>query len=140
MVTDVIRSYNSAQHLRIARLHDHGDVQDRDPNHPDLSSRIKHILDVMEWNQSDLAREIDATPGAVGNWLHRDQQMDASYAFILQDKHRWNARWILEGVGPARMEVADEDTERLFREVMGLPAERRRAFIATWRVLLGVAS
>jgi hypothetical protein len=87
----------------------------------------------MDWNQSEFAREIGATAGAVGNWLHRNQQMDASYAFILQDKHRWNARWILEGVGPARIEVTDEEAEALFREILALPAERRRAL----RTLLG---
>jgi hypothetical protein len=87
----------------------------------------------MKWNQSDLAREIGASPGAVGHWLFRNQQMDASYAFILQDNHRWNARWILEGIGPARIEVSDEEAEALFREILELPADRRRAL----RTLLG---
>lgn len=81
----------------------------------------------MEWNQSDLARAIEATPGAVGNWLNRNQQMDARYAFILQDKHRWNARWILEGVGPARIELADTEAEALYQQILGMSADRRKA-------------
>lgn len=102
-------------------------MAERDAKYPDLASRIRRMLEVMGWSQSDLAREISATPGAVGNWLHRNQQMDAQYAFILQDKHRWNARWILEGVGPARIEATDEEAESLYRQIMRLPAPRRRA-------------
>jgi transcriptional regulator with XRE-family HTH domain len=108
-------------------------VPNKDAKYKDLAGRIRWILEVMQWSQSDLAREIGASPGAVGHWLLRNQQMDASYAFILQDKHRWNARWILEGIGPSRIEVTDEEAEALFREIMELPADRRRAL----RTLLG---
>jgi transcriptional regulator with XRE-family HTH domain len=101
----------------------------KDARYPNLASRIRRILEVMEWSQSDFAREIGASPGAVGHWLLRNQQMDAGYAFILQDKHRWNARWILEGIGPSRIDATDEEAEALFREIMDLPADRRRALL-----------
>jgi hypothetical protein len=57
----------------------------------------------------------------------RNGKLEASYAFMLQDKHRWNARWIIEGVGPPRMNVLDADSEQLLDRIRGLPAERRKA-------------
>jgi transcriptional regulator with XRE-family HTH domain len=104
-----------------------------DPNYPDLASRIRRMLAVMEWNQSDLAREIGATPGAIGNWLHRNQQMDARYAFLLQDRYRWNARWIIEGIGPERLQVVDKEAEELYNRILSLPADRRKGLA----ILLG---
>lgn len=82
----------------------------------------------MDWTPSQLSREVEAgSPGAVGNWLSRNQGMDATFAFKLQDKYRWNARWLLEGVLPRRLEVTDEEAEALYQQILGLPAERRKA-------------
>lgn len=108
-------------------------MPDKDKKHPDLASRIHYVMDTEGWNKSQFGREVGATAGAVGNWLRRNQTMDARYAFVLQDKHRWNARWLLEGKLPARIEVTDAEAEALFREIMELPAERRRAL----KLLLG---
>lgn len=133
MSAEHIRSYTLAQHPRIWGSYYRVGVPTKDDKHPTLASRITRILEVMEWSQADFAREIGATPGAVGHWLLRNQQMDAGYAFILQDKHRWNARWILEGIGPARIEATDEEAAELYRQILSLPAERRRAL----KLLLG---
>jgi hypothetical protein len=100
----------------------------KDAQYRDLASRIQYVLETMDWTPSQLSREIGAgSPGAVGNWLSRNQSMDATFAFALQDKHRWNARWLLEGVLPRRIEVTDEEAEELYRQILALPADRRRA-------------
>lgn len=101
----------------------------KDSDYPDLASRIGLILrETFDDNQSEMARAINAgSPGTIGNWINRNQGMDHGYAYILQDKFRWNARWILEGVLPRRIEVSDEEAEQLFREILSLPTERRKA-------------
>lgn len=104
-----------------------------EPAYADLSARIRRMLEVMNWSQSDLAREIGATPGAIGNWLHRNQQMDARYAFLLQDRYRWNARWIIEGVGPERLQIVDKEAEDLYNRILSLPPDRRKGLA----ILLG---
>lgn len=90
-------------------------------------------MSVMAWTQADLARELACNPQTVNNWLLRNSALDPHLAFALQDKHRWNARWLIEGVGPARIDAVDGEAEALFRDIMALPAERRRAL----RVILG---
>jgi hypothetical protein len=99
----------------------------KDSKHPDLASRINYILETMEWSKTKLAKECECGPGTVGNWLHRNSKMDAKYAFALQDKHRWNARWILEGVGPARMNEGEAKAHALVQKILELPDERRDA-------------
>jgi hypothetical protein len=100
----------------------------KDKELPDLASRIRHIVAVgFNENQSELARALNTAPGTVGNWLARNQGMDPSFAFLLQDHYRWNARWVLEGVLPRRMEVSDEEAEALYQQILSLPAERRKA-------------
>lgn len=116
------------QHLREALFHYCARVLRRDDKYPDLSSRIRYVLQEMDWSISRLAREVGAgSPGAVGNWLSRNQGMDAKFAFVLQDKYRWNARWLLEGVLPRRIEATDKEAEELYRRILDLPADRRKA-------------
>jgi hypothetical protein len=96
----------------------------------DLASRIRYVAENgFDGNLSELARALGTGSGTIGNWLTRNQGMDPSYAFILQDQYRWNARWILEGVLPRRMEVSDEQAERLYQQILSLPPERRRALL-----------
>lgn len=116
------------QHPCEAWFHYRGDVLKRDAQYPDLASRIRYVLKEMGWSPSKLSREVGAgSPGAIGNWLKRNQGMDASFAFVLQDKYRWNARWLIEGVLPRRIEATDEEAEALYRQILALPADRRKA-------------
>lgn len=123
----IAHSCDSRQDHRAIGFHYRADVPDRDRKHLDLASRIRFILKEMKWTKSQLARELGCEPSAVGNWLRRNRGMDASYAFILQDKYRWNARWIIEGVGPPRIEVLEEQGEELLQRIRELTPERRRA-------------
>lgn len=101
----------------------------KDSQFPDLASRIGHVVsETFDNNQSEMARLIGAgSPGTIGNWINRNDGMHWSYAFILQDRYGWNARWILEGVLPRRKDVTDEEAEALFRRIVSLPTERRKA-------------
>jgi hypothetical protein len=100
----------------------------KDKELPDLASRIAYIAQhQFNDNKSEMARALGTGSGTIGNWLSRNQRMDASYAFILQDQFRWNARWILEGVLPRRMEVSDEEADALYQRILSLPPERRKA-------------
>lgn len=102
----------------------------KDLEFPDLASRIRHMVEKgFNDNQSELARALNTGPGTIGNWLARNQGMDPAFAFILQDRYRWNARWILEGVLPRRMEVSDEEAEALYQQILSLTPERRRALL-----------
>lgn len=92
-----------------------------------LPDRLGRILQFHGWSQSQLAREVGVTPGAVGHWMLRDKQMDARFAFILQDRHGWNARWVLEGVGPERVIAADRESAEILAEILSATPERRRA-------------
>lgn len=117
-------------------------VPDRDPKnkdrkHPDLASRILYMIDEMGWNKSDLARELDCEPSAVGNWIRRNRLMDPRYAFLLQDRHGWNARWLIEGIGPPRLETLPPRTEALIERIKRLPEDRQDALSSAFEVLLG---
>jgi hypothetical protein len=129
MVSRILtRSCKELQHLRESGFHYRGAVLQKDLEYPDLGSRIGYIVEQgFNNNQSEMARALGTGPGTIGNWLNRNQGMDASYAFILQDKYRWNARWVVEGVLPRRIEVTDEEAEALFQRILSLPAERRKA-------------
>jgi hypothetical protein len=105
-------------------------VLKKDLEFPDLRARIGYMVRVgFDDNQSELARALNTGPGTIGNWLARNQGMDPAFAFVLQDRYRWNARWLLEGVLPRRMEVSDEEAEALYQQILSLPAERRRALL-----------
>jgi hypothetical protein len=100
----------------------------KDSELPDLASRIEHVVDKQfGGNKSEMARALGTGPGTIGNWINRNQGMEASYAFILQDHYRWNARWVLEGVLPRRIEVSDEEADALFQKILSLPPDRRKA-------------
>jgi hypothetical protein len=102
----------------------------KDLEFPDLRARIGYMVRVgFNDNQSELARALNTGPGTIGNWLARNQGMDPAFAFVLQDRYRWNARWLLEGVLPRRMEVSDEEAEALYQQMLSLSPERRKALL-----------
>lgn len=107
----------------------------KDDDYPDLASRITLIVEsTFENNQSKMARDIGAgSAGTIGNWINRNQGMDPSYAFFLQDNYGWSARWILEGVLPRRRDVTDEEAEALFQEILALPGPSRKAWLLLLR-------
>lgn len=93
-----------------------------------LADRLQHIMDEMGWSQAELAREMGCTRAAVTNYMSGfSKQVAPKFAFRLQDKHRWNARWILEGEPPARIEPLTAREEALLAKLRALPEERRRA-------------
>ena len=98
------------------------------PRKQALADRLQHIMDEMGWSQAELAREMGCTRAAVNNYMSGfSKKVDPTFAFRLQDKHRWNARWILEGEPPARIEPLTPREEALLAKLRALPEERRRA-------------
>jgi hypothetical protein len=110
-------------------------VLPKDVELPTLGSRIEFIAtETFGGNKSEMGRAIGAgSPGTIGNWINRNEGMQSSYAFILEDQYGWSARWILEGVLPRRRDFTDEEAEALFRQILSLPPERRKAL----KVILG---
>lgn len=83
-------------------------------------------MDEMGWNKAQLSREIGAkNQSTVGEWMnHRNSSMDPRFAWPLQDKYRWNARWLLLGEGPERIPAPDPEKEQIIEELRQLPVER----------------
>lgn len=85
----------------------------------------------MQWSQADLSRAAKCTRQSVTNWMTevsgQKKNIEPKFAFNLQDASRFNARWIIYGEGPARMELADPDDARLFNAISKLPPGRKRA-------------
>jgi hypothetical protein len=95
---------------------------------PGFAARIQIVLETTGWSKSRLAREAGAKSDAtVHNWLSRDGSMQPAHAFALQDRHGWNARWLIEGVGPPRIERLSPESEKILQRIRELPEDRRRA-------------
>lgn len=95
-----------------------------------LPQRLQTILDAMRWSQADLARAAKCSRGSVTNWMTEisgGKNIEPKFAFNLSDATRFNARWIIYGEGPARMEIADPDDRRLLEAISKLPPARKRA-------------
>ena len=101
----------------------------RDWKNSTLAERLEHVLKVMEWSPAEMGRAI-GTPhdSTVSNWINRNRRMDYHYAFVLQDKYGWNARWLLEAVGRER--VAEPERAEILGSLEVLPIERLRAIKA----------
>ena len=98
------------------------------PKKQGLPERLQTIMDAMDWSQADLAREMNCTRASVNNYMSGfSKNVDPKFAFRLQDRHRWNARWILEGEPPARIVPLTPREEALLAKLRELPEERRRA-------------
>lgn len=103
---------------------------ERMPKQQSLADRLQFIMAEMGWNQAELAREMGCTRAAVNNYISGfSKKVDPKFAFRLQDHHRWNARWILEGEPPARIEPLTPREEALLAKLRALPEERRRALV-----------
>lgn len=103
-------------------------MANRSKQRPGFAERVQIVLDTTGWTKTKLAIEAGAKSDAtVHNWLARDSTMQAAHAFALQDKHGWNARWLLEGIGPARIEKLSAEDERILQEIRALPEDQRRA-------------
>lgn len=101
----------------------------RDWTTSSLRERLEHVMHEMDWKPADLGRELGtAYDSTVGNWMSRNSGMDARYAFILQDKHRWNARWLLYGEGPER--IPDPAKAKILEDLSALPIDKLRAIQA----------
>jgi hypothetical protein len=97
-----------------------------------LPQRLQTIMDAMGWNQVQLAAAAKCTKGSVTNWMHQvsgGKHIEPKFAFNLSDATRFNARWIIYGDGPARMEISTADDERLMSLIRKLPEERKRVLI-----------
>lgn len=98
------------------------------PKKQGLRERLQAIMEEMGWSQADLSREMGCSRAAVTNYMTGfSKAVDPAFAFRLQDKYRWNARWILEGEPPARIEPLTAREEALLAKLRELPEERRRA-------------
>jgi transcriptional regulator with XRE-family HTH domain len=96
-----------------------------------LPQRLQTIMDAMGWSQADLARAAKTSRQNVTNWMTEvsgtKKAIEPRFAWAIEDATRFNARWIVYGEGPARMELADPLDEKLLRAISKLPAERKRA-------------
>lgn len=97
-----------------------------------LPQRLQTIMDAMQWSQAELARAAKCSRGSVTNWMtgiSGRQNIEPKFAFNLADATRFNARWIIYGDGPARMDIADPDDARLLGAISKLPPERKRVLL-----------
>lgn len=97
-----------------------------------LPQRLQTIMDAMGWSQADLARAAKSTRQSVTNWMTEvsgSRNIEPKFAFNLSDVTRFNARWIIYGDGPARMELSTPDDEKLLSLIRKLPEERKRVLI-----------
>lgn len=96
-----------------------------------LPQRLQTIMDAMGWSQADLGRAAKASRQNVTNWMTevsgKKKNIEPRFAWNLEDETRFNARWIVYGEGPARMEIADPIDAKLLQAISRLPAERKRA-------------
>ncbi len=97
-----------------------------------LPQRLQTIMDAMGWSQADLGRAAKSTRQSVTNWMTEvsgTRNIEPKFAFNLSDVTRFNARWIIYGEGPARMELSSPDDEKLLAAIRKLPEERKRVLI-----------
>lgn len=66
-----------------------------------LQSRLGRIMRARGWSQADLARASGAAKQTVSDWLSDGYtQIDARFAYRLEDRSGFSAKWILLGTGP----------------------------------------
>jgi hypothetical protein len=107
----------------------------RDWKKSTLAQRVEYLLETMEseaeWDEAELARQMGAKgQSTVQHWrLGRNKRMQSRFAWPLQDKHRWSARWLLDGDGEPRMPYVEAEKRKLIETVSTLPADRLRALV-----------
>jgi transcriptional regulator with XRE-family HTH domain len=96
-----------------------------------LPQRLQTVMDAMGWSQADLARAAKTSRQNITNWMTEvsgsKKSMEPRFAWAIEDATRFNARWIVYGEGPSRIELADPADARLLAEISKLPPERKRA-------------
>jgi transcriptional regulator with XRE-family HTH domain len=94
-----------------------------------LAERLAYVLKETGWSEAELARQIGANgQSTVQHWLRgRNKTMQPRFANALQDKHRWDARWLLEGHGDPRLPFVEAEKQQILDRVSALPIERLRA-------------
>ena len=66
-----------------------------------LSPRLRQIMSTMGWTGAELAKAAGASKQSVSRWLSDGRiQIDPAFAFRLEDRTGFAARWILLGTGP----------------------------------------
>jgi transcriptional regulator with XRE-family HTH domain len=86
----------------------------------------------MDWRAADLARATGISKQNLTNWMNAhagSTHIAPRFAFAIQDATRFNARWVLYGEGPARIDVADPLDSRILDALKSLPDERKRALL-----------
>lgn len=131
----------SLQHLHAGEVHYRASMGRRratsKPKTP-LAERLNYVMEEMGWSAADLAREVEASEqSTVGNWLSgRNKSMAPAFAYRLQDKHYWNARWLMEGTEglPRRLPVLEPERKQVLEHFTALPLERLRAVMAAFDI------
>lgn len=99
-----------------------------------LPQRLQTIMDAMGWTQyTQLAKAAGASRQNVTNWMTEisgtKKNIDPRFAFNLEDATRFEARWIIYGVGPARKEQASPLDAKIAERLAKLSEERKRALM-----------
>lgn len=117
------------QHPRAVGLHYHATVPPKSWKKSTLAERVQYVLDEMEWTEAEFARQVGARgQSAVQHWtIGRNKTIKPKFAWPLQDKHRWSARWLLDGEGEPRIPFVEAEKQKLIERVSSLPAERLKA-------------
>lgn len=64
------------------------------------AERVQHMMEVLNVKQIEFAELSGASRSLVNQWLSgRIKTIDAKFAFELEDKTHFNARWIILGQG-----------------------------------------
>lgn len=97
-----------------------------------LGERLEFVMSEMEWDEAELARQMGARgQSTVQHWIRgRNKRMQSRFAWPLQDKHHWSARWLLDGEGEPRMPYIDAEKQKIVDRVTALPIERLKALAA----------
>lgn len=105
-----------------------------------LPQRLQTVMDAMGWSRADLGRAAKASRQNVTNWMTEvsgtKKNIEPRFAFNIMDASRFNARWIIYGDGPPRMELADPADSKLLEAISKLPPERKRALALTLNLAL----
>lgn len=102
-----------------------------------LAERLTYVLEQMDWDEAELARQIGAAgQSTVQHWTTgRNKKMQSRFAWPLQDNHHWSARWLLDGEGEPKMPYVDPEKRKIIEGVSALPVERLRHLAAAFDLL-----
>lgn len=96
------------------------------PNMGDWRSRFKDYLADNQLSQSELARRISVTQGAVGHWLSGRREINLTDFIALCKASGANAQFILFGEGESRSALLAEIRKLLPPEPAPAPVEPKK--------------